>query len=65
MHRGEGTVTLLLTAPMPAGMRGLRVHSRLLCDRHDDQITVVRVADGHRRRTLLFVNGDGAKLAVP
>ena len=40
---------------------GLRLRNEVLGDVFSDQVNVVQVANGSRRRTLLFSPGDGAK----
>ena len=44
-----------------AGLTGGRVASALLSERFEDQVNIVRVTYGGRRRTLLFTRGEAAK----
>ncbi|HEX3236456.1 MAG TPA: DUF6702 family protein [Gemmatimonadales bacterium] len=57
-----GDVMLLrLTAAAPAGLDGGSVGSRLLTERFEDQVNIVRVSWSGRTRTLLFTRGEAAK----
>jgi hypothetical protein len=59
-HEGDALV-LRLRAAAPAGLRGGRIVSALLHDRFADQVNLVRVNEGGRTATLVFLRGDGAK----
>lgn len=39
----------------------LRVSNTMLCELFDDQVNIVQVVNGARRRSVLFVKGDPAK----
>lgn len=59
----EGDVILLaLEAYTPGGLKGAHVFSRLLTERFDDQINIVRIIDDGRTTTLLFTPGDTPKV---
>ena len=55
---------LCLRARAPEGLRGVRVHARLLFERYPDQINIVQASYGGRRASLLFSRGDSPK-ALP
>jgi hypothetical protein len=63
--RPDGTVTyLVLTADLPAGLRGARIAQGMLMERFPDQVNVVQVRTPRRNTSLLFLPGQGPK-AVP
>jgi hypothetical protein len=49
-------------ATLRHGFDGATVENRMLTERFEDQVNVVRATDGRRRLTLLFTRGDGPKL---
>jgi hypothetical protein len=59
-HEGDALV-LRLRAGAPAGLRGGRIAFALLHDRFPDQVNMVRVSEGGRTATLVFLRGDGVK----
>jgi hypothetical protein len=61
---GEDVLTIRLLGRIPEGLSGARVSNRLLTDRYDDQVNVVRAEYAGRAATLVFVRGDGPK-ALP
>ena len=63
-ERAGDAVVLRLRGHLPGGLRGTRVVSRLLHERFLDQVNVVRVSEGGRTATLLFLRGDESR-ALP
>jgi hypothetical protein len=59
-----GVLTMRLRGRVAGGLAGARVSNRVLTDRFDDQVNVVRAAYDRRVATLIFVRGDGPK-ALP
>lgn len=57
-------LTMRLRGRIAGGLAGARVSSRVLTDRFDDQVNVVRAAYDRRVATLIFVRGDAPK-ALP
>jgi hypothetical protein len=60
-ERAGDVLVLRFYAAAPAGLSGGRVASTLLSERFEDQVNIVRVTYGGRRRTLLFTRGEAAK----
>lgn len=46
---------------VPGGLAGAKVANRVLTERFEDQVNVVRATYGGRSATLIFVRGDGLK----
>lgn len=60
--RRVGEVLLLrLDGESPGGLAGASVSHRLLLERFDDQVNLVRASYRGRTTTLLFLRGDAAK----
>ena len=57
-------VWLCLRAPLPEGLGGVRLTNRVLSDLFDDEINIVQTEYSGRRASLLFTNGDGAKVVL-
>jgi hypothetical protein len=60
-RRAGEAVWVCVEAPFRGDPAGLRVANSLLCDRFADQVNIVQVQLGERRRSLLFTRGDGDK----
>jgi hypothetical protein len=54
-------LTIRLRGRVIGGLSGARVINRVLTDRFDDQVNVVRAAYDGRATTLIFTRGDGPK----
>jgi hypothetical protein len=59
-HAGDALL-LHLRGTAPAGLTGARLRQAVLCERFSDQVNVVRIREGRRVASLLFVPGDEAK----
>jgi hypothetical protein len=59
MRRTDDLVWVTLRAPIVRSMTGARLTMRVLFDRWDDQVNIVRRL-GARRQTLLFTKRDGS-----
>ena len=57
-HEGD-VVWLTLRVAGVRTLAGARLTNRVLFERHDDQVNIVQMRDGPRRRTLLFTTRDG------
>ena len=60
-ERVADAVVLRFEGRHPGGLRGLRVGSSILHERFRDQVNVVRISEGARTTTLLFLQGDAPK----
>ncbi|HYC30960.1 MAG TPA: DUF6702 family protein [Gemmatimonadales bacterium] len=60
-ERAAEAVVLRFEARQESGVRGMRIGSTILHERFPDQVNVVRMADGSRTTTLLFLRGDPPK----
>jgi hypothetical protein len=61
-QRAGDMVLLQLGATLAGGLRQARVLDLLLCERFHDQINIMRASYGGRTITLLFTQGDAAKV---
>jgi hypothetical protein len=61
VERAGDVMLLRFSAGAPEGLAGGRVVSRLLSERFEDQVNIVRATYGGRTRTLLFTRGEAAK----
>ena len=61
LRRTGAVLWLALDAPAPAGLAALTLRATLLCERFADQVNIVEVIDGSRRRSLLFTRATGGK----
>ena len=65
VRRVGGVVWLDLGVPLTSGrLSGVRIIDRIMFERYDDQVNIVRASEGGRTASLLFTRGDGAK-ALP
>ncbi len=55
-------VLINLTARIPAGLHGLQLRQKILCELYDDQINQVLLKFPDREATLEFKNGEGFKV---
>jgi uncharacterized protein DUF6702 len=55
---------LCAEANVPAQASRLTLRDAMLCERFADQVNVVRVTDGSKRRSMLFTRGDAEKPLV-
>lgn len=60
-RRQSDVLWICLRAAGVGDLRGLQVRNSLLFDWFDDQVNIVRMIDGTRKKSLLFTKGDGAK----
>jgi hypothetical protein len=61
MRREKDVVWLCLKTASPISNRQLALSQRMHMTLYDDQVNVVKVNDGGRNRSLLFVGRDGVK----
>jgi hypothetical protein len=57
-------LTIRMRGRVAGGLSGAKVSNRILTDRFEDQVNVVRAAYDRRAATLIFTRGDGPK-ALP
>ncbi|MBI2518690.1 MAG: hypothetical protein HYV95_17585 [Opitutae bacterium] len=57
----QDVLWLYFEAPLPGGSEGARLQQQLLCDLFHDQLNTVRVRDGDRQVTLVFLPDQGEK----
>ena len=55
------TVWIYVEATCPGGLDRGRIGCAVFFELFDDQVNTVNVKEGHRRATLTFVSGDGAR----
>ena len=60
-ERAADAVVLRFEATRPGGLRGTRIEATILHEQFRDQVNVVRVTEGSRTTTLLFLRGDAPK----
>lgn len=57
----QNELWLYFEFPLPGGAEGSRFRHRVLCELFSDQLNSVRVRDGERQVTLVFLPGEGEK----
>jgi hypothetical protein len=62
IRRASGVIWICLATDGVASTQGLQVRDSILCELYDDQINVVQGTFDGRRRSVLFVRGDGYKM---
>ncbi len=61
-RRSGDLMWLCFRGAAPRGLAGFTVSSRVLFDLYRDQINIVQTANGGRKASLLFTQGDGLKV---
>ena len=65
MEAGVDSAWLYFEAPMPEGFTGMQLRNGFLFDLYDDQVNLVNVKQGARKRALTFKNGDNFQPLAP
>lgn len=60
-RRAADVLWFSFRASAPSGLYGLSVSNATLCEVHEDQVNIVQVIAGGKRRSLLFTPGAGTK----
>ena len=63
-HTDEQILWIYFSAPLPAGLGGLRLWNGVLLEHFRDQANTVRMRDGKREVMLAFARDDGPKPVV-
>ena len=60
IRRANELYWLCVRAPLPTGIRNVKIRNQLLTELHADQVNIVQLERGSERRTLLFTKGSKA-----